>query len=521
MKQFIALLFIFTIWIPLQAQSLDTVYHQVYFDFDKADLTAESEVTLEAIFKIKTLQSITLEANTDARGSNQYNIELGARRANAVQRFLIEKGILQNVISIQNYGEEKPLVLTTSEKDMAKNRRVDIRVIYKNEATISQKIPLKPKKLFKDEITIQEEKNATTLIKEAFTPQPEFFKINNEEDVTLVTRSGSIIRIEANTFEFDGDKNDLKLEVKEALTFKQMLQNNVTTLTENGQVLQTGGMISIEATYKDQPLEPKKDVVIQIPAVEVDKEMKVYTGVTVANPENTNTDKNSDFHQDNEVIWTADEGKERTIQLGFWGTEVGNRDNWTCCRIDCLNRFKVSKRKEKRLKRYRKKKYAEYKEKLALEYEEMVARCEKIRMEELKKQESRKNAKEVLMPNAAPEKVPAYYTIRTKKLRWINIDKMPWNQNNPTLVTLRPRTPKYPKITYYFISKRAKFLINGQQFRNVKVPRNEEIIVLGMGFDENDAPIMAYQVINANKRLFDIEFKKATSLEIQDKLNSL
>lgn len=520
MKQFIIFFFICVIWIPLQAQSIDTVYHQVYFDFDKADLTAESEVTLEAIFKIKNLQSVTLEANTDMRGSNQYNIELGARRANAVQRFLIEKGITQSLISIQNYGEEKPLVLTTSEKDMAKNRRVDIRVIYKNEPVISQILPLKPKKdqkAPKDEIAIQEEKNATALIREAFTPQPEIFKINNEEDVILVTRSGSIIEIEANTFEFDGDKNDLKLEIKEALTFKQMLQNNVTTLTEDGQVLQTGGMISIEATYKDQPLEPKKDVVIQIPTVEVDKEMKAYTGVTAANPDNA--DENSNLHQDNEVIWSAEEGKEQAIQLGWEAS--GAWIEPTCCNIDCLDDFKVSKRKEKRWKRFNKKKYAEYKEVLELEYEVMVARCEKIRMRELTMQESAKNAKEVVMPKAAPEKKPTYYTIRTRKLRWINIDRMPWKQNNPTLVTLRPRPSKYVKVTYYFISKRAKFLINGQKNRNVRVPRNEEIIVLGMGFDENDEPIMAYQVINANKRLFDIEFKKATSVEIQEKLNSL
>jgi peptidoglycan-associated lipoprotein len=100
----------------------------VYFDFDKAILMPEAQAALKiyADFLKKNTMPIRIEGNCDERGTNEYNVALGDRRANAVKKFLVDLGISANRILAVSNGEEKPTVPEHNEAAWAKNRNAQI-----------------------------------------------------------------------------------------------------------------------------------------------------------------------------------------------------------------------------------------------------------------------------------------------------------------------------------------------------------------------------------------------------------
>lgn len=103
----------------------DTVF---YFDFDKSILKPESRAALRLHAEALKAnpRSIRLEGHADERGTREYNMALGERRANAVKEFLASEGVnSQNIESI-SYGEESPAVQGSDEASAALNRRVEM-----------------------------------------------------------------------------------------------------------------------------------------------------------------------------------------------------------------------------------------------------------------------------------------------------------------------------------------------------------------------------------------------------------
>ena len=98
----------------------------VYFGFDKYDVTSEYAQLLDAhaaFLRANPSVRITIEGHADERGTPEYNIALGERRANAVKMYLQGKGVSADQLSIVSYGKEKPAVLGHDEAAYAKNRR--------------------------------------------------------------------------------------------------------------------------------------------------------------------------------------------------------------------------------------------------------------------------------------------------------------------------------------------------------------------------------------------------------------
>ena len=101
----------------------------IYFEFDKSNLTSKSIQTLKsAINALKENSSIkiTLAGHADERGTREYNLALGQRRAEIVSDYLVLNGIQNQRITVKSYGEERPAVIGQDEQSYAKNRRVDI-----------------------------------------------------------------------------------------------------------------------------------------------------------------------------------------------------------------------------------------------------------------------------------------------------------------------------------------------------------------------------------------------------------
>ncbi|MDD1782515.1 peptidoglycan-associated lipoprotein Pal [Enterovibrio sp. ZSDZ35] len=98
----------------------------VYFNFDDYSVLPQFEDMLDAhadFLRDNADIKVVVEGHADERGTPEYNIALGERRANAVAKYLQALGVPASQISIVSYGEEKPLVLGQSDEAYAKNRR--------------------------------------------------------------------------------------------------------------------------------------------------------------------------------------------------------------------------------------------------------------------------------------------------------------------------------------------------------------------------------------------------------------
>lgn len=103
----------------------------VYFDFDKAELKPEARAILDkkaAWLKAHPDYSVRIEGHCDERGTSEYNLALGERRANAAMKYLNALGVASGRISTVSYGEERPADPGHNEGAWAKNRRDEFKV---------------------------------------------------------------------------------------------------------------------------------------------------------------------------------------------------------------------------------------------------------------------------------------------------------------------------------------------------------------------------------------------------------
>lgn len=102
----------------------------VYFDLDRSDIRAEFEPVLEgAAAQLKSSNgSAVIEGHCDERGSDEYNVALGERRAVAVRKYLYNLGVPTSQLSVVSYGEARPAVTGTGESVWSLNRRAEIKL---------------------------------------------------------------------------------------------------------------------------------------------------------------------------------------------------------------------------------------------------------------------------------------------------------------------------------------------------------------------------------------------------------
>jgi len=106
----------------------------IYFGYDKYEIRREDEEILKenaAFLKKNPKMKIQIEGHCDDRGTAEYNLALGERRANHTKKYLVSLGIASDRISTISYGEERPLDPSNNEEAWAKNRRAHIVVLSK------------------------------------------------------------------------------------------------------------------------------------------------------------------------------------------------------------------------------------------------------------------------------------------------------------------------------------------------------------------------------------------------------
>jgi peptidoglycan-associated lipoprotein len=109
-----------------------TITQPIYFDFDRSEITMQARSTLEQkvpILRANPNLRIRIAGHADERGSDEYNVALGRRRAMAAQRHLTTQGIAENRIEIVSYGEERPVAMGSNESAWSQNRRDEFEIV--------------------------------------------------------------------------------------------------------------------------------------------------------------------------------------------------------------------------------------------------------------------------------------------------------------------------------------------------------------------------------------------------------
>lgn len=98
----------------------------VYFDYNKYDISRDARGVLDSFvsyLKTKDHESIVIEGHCDERGTHEYNLALGEKRALAIKTYLASRGIARDKINVITYGEERPVCTEPSESCWQQNRR--------------------------------------------------------------------------------------------------------------------------------------------------------------------------------------------------------------------------------------------------------------------------------------------------------------------------------------------------------------------------------------------------------------
>ena len=108
------------------AEEFITIGDRVYFDFNKAEIRTDGTSTLNdqaAWLKKYPNITIVIEGHADERGTREYNLALGERRANAVKEYLVSRGVSADRVETVSYGKERPAVLGSNDSAWSQNRR--------------------------------------------------------------------------------------------------------------------------------------------------------------------------------------------------------------------------------------------------------------------------------------------------------------------------------------------------------------------------------------------------------------
>lgn len=114
-------------------------FARVFFDFDAATLSAEGKASLDANAAIMSEYSdikLEIQGHADERGTTDYNLALGQKRADAVVQYLLARGISSSRVKSVSYGEERPLDGRSTERAWSQNRRAEFVITWSGDAPV-------------------------------------------------------------------------------------------------------------------------------------------------------------------------------------------------------------------------------------------------------------------------------------------------------------------------------------------------------------------------------------------------
>lgn len=248
-----------------QISAQQTTYHTLYFDFDRHELSVQAITELERLAEtIAGLPDyqIELQAHTDDRGAGLYNEALARRRADAVRDFLTARGLLIEKIGVQAYGEERPAYANDGEESRQLNRRVDVLVTSWRYDSIDD------------------------LLGRLGAGDRQQYSIDPARNTRLTGQQGTTVWIPAGSLVLpDGRQpaGPVTVVLEEAYERQDMLLKGLHT-SSGGRLLETGGMIYLEATAGGQPLQLStgQGLIVALPTAEPLEGMELFNGTVDA-----------------------------------------------------------------------------------------------------------------------------------------------------------------------------------------------------------------------------------------------
>ena len=113
--------------LSLRSKRMPEILRDIYFDFDRYDIREDEKPILKSVsghLLENTEYKILIEGHCDERGTNEYNLALGEKRALSAKKYLLSFGVSSSRMEVISYGEEKPVCAEKTESCWQKNRRV-------------------------------------------------------------------------------------------------------------------------------------------------------------------------------------------------------------------------------------------------------------------------------------------------------------------------------------------------------------------------------------------------------------
>lgn len=231
--------------------------------FETAQSKLPQNILDSLVYQLETWQDykIVLEGHTDNIGTDKYNQQLSQARVNEIQSILVQNNIDTNRIITLAKGATEPIADNNTVVGRAKNRRVDI---------------LLTQKVVDETLVLQKTKQLNDKLQKLMPKRGMTHKINPNKEQIIIAKQGTKIKVPAHAFDVpEGSK--VLLKVTEAYRKSDMILQNLSTVS-NGQALETGGMIKIEAFANGQPVQLKEGMALDIavPAEEVEDSMQLF-----------------------------------------------------------------------------------------------------------------------------------------------------------------------------------------------------------------------------------------------------
>lgn len=250
--------------IGLQAQEQQSTL--IYFAHDSHELKAKAQKELDRLWgQIESLDrwQLDIRAHTDASGTNAYNDQLARRRAEAVQQYLLDKGLPLEQVNIATFGEFQPTASNESETGRSQNRRVELTL---------QVWPLR---------------DLADLTSGLAGQSSQYFTLQPGQSTALTGADGTTVYIPSDVFVHeDGSAvtTEIEMEMREAYSYADMVAMGLSTHSGE-QLLETGGMVYMQAKAegKDLRIRDGGELVVSMPSDQQLPGMQLFTGETDAN----------------------------------------------------------------------------------------------------------------------------------------------------------------------------------------------------------------------------------------------
>ena len=540
MKIFLLFTSILVVLLYNQVHAQRITKHVVYFEVDSYVISPSERTLLENFIKSEAtndfISTVRIQGHTDSDASNDYNQKLSANRVKSVTHLFNGTSLLEKA-QVEWLGENQPVNKNSTDAEKRLNRRVEI--------TIEHWVP--------DLVEV------TGSIKDLYKmleQEKQVFCIHPKGDTVIRLEQGTIVSFPPFPFG-ELDVPCVEIRLKEFYKKSDMVMENLST-TSNGRLLESAGMVYIEATINDSLIElaSGKKVLIMMPSDELRDDMQAFNGerdphTDVMNWFNSNA---ADFSQlrmppgvycinlDNSQMRCArckfffcrfkriDEGlkgissqSQRADNKSFRQCQRQLRKSKSirnpqqelqtdmyqlnCDKLDSLfKQFGVSNR-EDLFKAMNKELMDQYGVKTI---EELRDTLNKIRI---------KNIEENLSNGFLNQNDLQYYMFNSSKLGWVNTDafsKLPGERI--TMNTNWSITPQRDcKAVFTGVRGILPALNNEKQFQFYNVPKNNEIWLIGMRFENNQA-YLSMQKMETAENVQIGKFRKVTLQEMKEAL---